>query len=310
MVRAVVSDQLRSSADAVASNLFEARLHEIDFAALISSDGIGLAASVEEHLADARRDMHLTGFFQAFGSTLDCLAATALAVLRAPRSLQKADFNDLLRLEKTVGVSQQHLDQMQRLRSLIDEHRVGPPSDWLEWSLEFRNALLHRARHFSFNWQRPRKTDIEIVSDEFPYWILRFDPHLVRRPWLPDMVLLPGSGAVAEAILEEPASTTLRGLIQSLNALVEAVAAFLLMTWEGVAEGSLTLASPPAAWNPAWNYGLLHFPGYAPEPRSANTMMASSADAKRLSLAAQVRERALSEPSADGGAQEDGDFAG
>jgi hypothetical protein len=62
----VVSDQLRSSADAVVSNLFEVRLHEVDFGALVSSEGISLATSVGDHLADARRDMHLTGFFRAF----------------------------------------------------------------------------------------------------------------------------------------------------------------------------------------------------------------------------------------------------
>lgn len=300
--RTVISDQIRGAADAVATNLFEVRLHEQDYNDLIGVEGLRVPTDVESAIARSRLDMHLTGFFQAFGSTLDCVAATAIGILRVPRSIHRADFNHLAVLalfsQEAQAVAADQRAAWDRLRALLDNHRAGPPQDWLDWSLELRNALLHRAKNFMLMFNRPRQSQIEVVSenDEFPWWLVRFDPNLSKRPWLPDMAMFPTADTITDAVIAEPSSTTLRGLAMALNDLVEAATALLLELWDAADTGALQLPAPTAAWRASFNPNQLAFEGFAPGPIRATELRVSSGDADRLALASAVRRRILGHP--------------
>ena len=74
-------------------------------------------------------------------------------------------------------MSESFLSQ-EEVDALLAAQKAGPPTDWLDWSLELRNALLHRARGFGFDNSRPRDSEIEVHVSEFPHWLLRFNSHL------------------------------------------------------------------------------------------------------------------------------------
>ena len=290
-----MSDQIRGTAGAVIANLFDVRLHETDYNALIGHDGWKLPADVDEHLAQSRLDMHLTGFFQAVGTTLDCLAAAAIGVLRVPKSLHRADFNDLAVLDpaskESTSCTPDQRESWTRLHSVIEKHRVRSPADWLEWSLEMRNALLHRPRGFTFFANRPRESKIEVVtaSDEVPFWLLRFDPHLLKMPWLRDMTSLPTSATLNEVVIGETASSTLRGLVIALNELVEEAAGSLLHEWRRVTDGTLSLPSPEAR-RTKWERPI-KFAGFTPASLSPTEIRVAPDDVARLRIVAALRSR-------------------
>jgi hypothetical protein len=104
--RATVSDQIRSAAHGIEENLLEARLHELDVAALVGPHGLPMPyenASINDHLRNDRLEMNTVGFFRAFGSTLDCLAAVLIGVVRIPMSLRFADMAALARFDPTAS---------------------------------------------------------------------------------------------------------------------------------------------------------------------------------------------------------------
>lgn len=292
--RAVASDQIRGAADAIATNLFEVRLHEQDYNALIPDEGLKMPDDVDSLVERARLDMHLTGFFQAFGSVLDCIAGTAIGVLRLPRSIQRADFNDLRILDpmskEAAALESDHRSAWARLRTLLDQKRAGPPVDWLDWSLELRNALLHRAKAFTFNHSRPRESRIEVVAEEFPHWLIRYDPHLMAKPWLADMMMFAQSLRLDQAVIAEPVTQTLRGLFVALNDLTEAVADLLLEFWESSGSGRLKLPAPSVAWRASLDLDRMAFRGFAPGTLTATEIRVAPTDGVRFQLASRIRE--------------------
>jgi hypothetical protein len=93
--RATVSDQIRSAAHGMEENLVEARLHELDVSGLVGPHGVPMAyanASVNDHLRNDR-----LGFFRAFASALDGLAAVLIGAARIPMSLRFADMGGVAR---------------------------------------------------------------------------------------------------------------------------------------------------------------------------------------------------------------------
>ena len=75
----------------------EARLHQHQFEQLVPNDGIRFPAQTEQRatILDAREWTWRSAAARALGSTLDCLAAVAIGVLRMPFSIQRAAFADL-----------------------------------------------------------------------------------------------------------------------------------------------------------------------------------------------------------------------
>jgi hypothetical protein len=142
-LRAVASDQILGGAQAAIDNLVEACLHKNDASSLLAAgEKMSDAGTVDSWRVQARRDMALIGFFRAMGSTLDCLAASTIGILRLPYSIRRAAFSQLLNLPNEVA------DEHPVWRELADliYRNANEPTGWLHWALQMRHALMHRPR--------------------------------------------------------------------------------------------------------------------------------------------------------------------
>jgi hypothetical protein len=287
--RAVVSDQILTSAHGVIRNLAEARLHEQDLNELLD-EGVPYAERTFEAQERATRvDLSFVGFFRGIGSALDCAAATTIGVLRLPLSIRRASFGQLLNLDDAVAGRQ---PAWALITELIARHADDPPS-WLRWTLEMRHALMHRPRQMSF--YVPREPEIP------PMWLppaavipavlarLRFDPHFRRKPWLPDMQHLadPFLGRLPDAVLGEKATQTVRGCFEATNRLVEDIAAFLIEKW---ADADVQAIEPPTERWALETPPAIEFEGFVPSriPEREWEGRISPHDEERLRLAADL----------------------
>ena len=174
--RAVVSDQLLSNCWSVFVNMIEANVHLEAY----RTYGTGTRQTTPaDRLQDRRRDYvsyaNIASFFRAFGSTLDCFAGVAVAVLRIPRS-GGADVENL-RLGGSRGVARlaerssgsvpgpQVSTWLQFAESLVDPARGDFPT-WLDWALQMRNAILHRGQQIGFHLQRPMTSPIILLRTD------------------------------------------------------------------------------------------------------------------------------------------------
>jgi hypothetical protein len=292
--RAVVSDQVLVGSQGVIRNLTEARLHEQDINDLLA-DGVRFAeATPTAHEHGARVDLSFVGFFRGIGSALDCMAATAIGVLRLPLSIRRASFPRLLSLDE--GTARRE-PAWRELKDLLSTHADDPPG-WLRWTLEMRHALMHRPRLMSLLVQRE--------TPESRLWIpasaakmllrerLRFDPHFRRRPWLPDMQHLADQqlGGLPEAVFGEKAAQTVRGCYEASNRLIEDLAAFLLDKWDDAQVGAV--APPAEVW--ALEEALaINFEGFAPAPLRSDLAggVISPHDEERVRLAAELHNAGI-----------------
>ena len=289
--RAVASDQIVGAARAIEANLVEARLHESNHAAH-AADGFGLPATLQDHERAARIGAETVAFFRAIGSTLDCMAALVTGLLRIPQSIRRASFAAIVRLNPADAPSATTRALWSGMKELVDAQAADPP-DWLAWTLEMRHALMHRARLLDILVARetdlpplvlPRRVMAETARDR-----LRADHHFRRRPWLPDMEHLADQQTrIADAILREPETVTIRGIAASTNELVEACSSWLLGEWPTI-EGFV--ASPVKAWQVEPPRAIT-FAGFIPdhEMPEVGAMMMSPRDEERVRLAIFVRE--------------------
>lgn len=297
--RAVVSDLILGAVLAIHTNLLEVELHR---ATAANIEGGGLPMPRPEHWEEDRvrlveLQMHIAGFFRAFGSCLDCLAAAAIGILRIPLSIQKASFQTVDRIESLESDEKWPLDQRgvwSRLRSCMDGDLDALPA-WCSWGLEMRHALVHRGRHINLHLPTKPPSDLAIVvsSPEAAIDIARRNEtqlHFHRRPWLPEMQHLADSRSASDNWLGESAQLTMKGLQDELTALIDRVAGLLLEVWEAVASGDLQLIEPAAEWQLP-DIPAIDFRGIAPavEPAPITSMHTGEETAKRMELAERVR---------------------
>lgn len=276
--RAVCSDQVYGAANAIGTNLIEAALHLRDFRELLGN-GVAQPRTEADMLVHATFDLHIVGFFRAFGTTLDCLAAVATGILRIPRSIQRASFRPLL------GDPGGH-EGWARFKARITRDSID--SGWLGWSLEFRHALMHRARQVSFLLPRPRRVIPVLVGPADPMEFARFEYFFSRRPWLPDLAHLARDGPFESNVLHEPAQETMTELLRELNSALDDVLLWLEAEWEA----GPSVPSPAHAW--VWDdERAITFDGFratSAVPRDLAEIRVSPDAAARMTLAHRVRE--------------------
>ena len=257
--RALASDLLVSVIEGMEVNVREMALCEQDLAELIGPNGRtmpGPQTTVEELIGLKRSHRAITDFARAFGSILDCMAAAAIGVLCLPSSIHAASGPQLLSLPELPHRAPKDQQQARvAVARLFGEHADREPAGWLAWTLELRNAVVHRG-HLTGTWlPRPRlagqqfavSTHVDIA------YLIRMEPHLRGRPWQPDIFAL-SEGAPAEALiwLPEPATVTLAEIKRRTVALVEVISALLRELFVGEREGWLM---PERQWRMARTAG-------------------------------------------------------
>ena len=256
-LRAVASDQLLRTVTAIGDNVLAACLHQERIAQLVGAGrslprGLDAVAVLS---GSTEVDIGLTGFFGALPSALDCLAAVAIGVCRLPRSITKADINDLESLAPKLhaaGTAAQR-QVWDDVAALVARHRALLPVGWFDWLMAMRNLMTHRARQERILLQqtiedgRPQLAVVtDTPSDVTDTW--RFDLHLRKRPSLPDMQEFTRAGALADLWMKEPVADTLPALLLLVGELIDGVAERVLAVWEQAEATPSDFPAPAARW--------------------------------------------------------------
>jgi hypothetical protein len=158
---------------------------------------------------------------------------------RAPISVQRADFGQLRQLdpngqyrafERDIPDSQR--DVWGALRDTLAAAESEGPPDWLDWSLEMRNALTHRGRITNIYLPRRISGKFAVPLTPEPQALYRYDLFLRRRPWLPEIEGMLAADGLPQSVLDEPAGRTINGLHTALVAFVESLIVWCSVCWD------------------------------------------------------------------------------
>lgn len=300
--RAVCSDLVGRSAQGVADNLLEARLSQHALEQLIGTDGRRMPTreTGRQHIREsAWIDLHLGAVVSALQAAFDCLAATAVGVLRLPVSLKRTQITQVIDLAQPQfkATTPELTRAWGDWTALVAHHKASPPSGWWQWLADMRHQRVHRARQNRVLVQRMRdqgEPQVVIFTEDpeaLTVETARFDVHLRCRPQLADMedfVLAPDPSALW---LGEPISVTLAGVFDAANEFCEEASQFLLARWLD-ADKSRQCFPPPGgeAWAPEQTIGD-SFAGVAPPavPFRPATGRGYPSLARRLAVAQSLR---------------------
>jgi hypothetical protein len=249
-LRAVVSDHLIASIDGIEGNLREASEHASLLIELAGPNGRTMPdpAQPQEEQEMRAMDREFAGFLRAIGSSLDCLSAAAIVALRLPTSIRRASAESLTdlgaRSEKAEGDQGFCWTRTARRRAGRRRKRLVRLD---------RNAVVHRARQLRI-WlplpsaPRPASSRL-IVPTRLPASrLIRYELHLRRKPWLADLESLSSSGEAAENWLVEPATDTVRGILERIEVLIQALTGSLFDSWVETSEQRRVLPAPTQSW--------------------------------------------------------------
>jgi hypothetical protein len=305
-ISALASDQVIASVDAIETNLAEAALHACAFADHVGPNGRAMPGpddTEEDDLGRIRASGEIVGFFRAIGSTLDCVSAVTIGVLRLPSPIHRADAGLIaggLERDLAAGFSlpEEQIRCIGRVAATFGSLRAEP-AGWLEWTVETRNRAIHRSRQMDVWMPRPRPIGtptLLVRTHESLTALTRFEPHLRHFPWLVEIAAL-ATAPPHRQWLNEPAHSTLSALLRRVNELVEAACAVLHEAWVQAIDCDWPI--PDQAWaqaesGPRWRRSTANlFEGFDPSyPVPAPTAMhVSPRDGVRLKIAQQLRLR-------------------
>lgn len=297
-LRAVVSDQITQAPFAAMDQLAEAKLHFQRLDKLLKSsiarypkhrDG-----DTSEVLRDVQLRAELTGFFRAIFSALDCMSSAAIGITRAPKSLTRASFNDLLNITELTSQSDKQTAAWEELDGLIQAQIVLQPQGWWDWILAMRNSQIHRPRQmtvFLATGPLPRVTRLELPESAKKAigGLIKFSMHLRKQPGVPDMQNFAKTSRISDLIVAEEAQDTLLAILDRVNHLIEELSGLLDAQWlaiEGAADG---FASPTTKWKLVDESEA--FEGSDPTLRTISTDfgVANPSDAKRFAIGERLR---------------------
>lgn len=305
--RSLVSDQFLSAVDGLVDALVDAAISARDVDLHTGPTGLpysDAADSLNDMLRYERLRRSVAGFFDALGTALDCLAATLIVVIRAPISVQRADFTQLSSFDPAKAYAAAFAQPIPQHQSdlweqLVAELNVLPgtgPSDWLAWSLEMRNALMHRGRVTNVYLPRKISGRIAVPLTRTPQKLYRYDLHLRSRPWLPAIEgMLAGNGLPA-SWLDEPAGRTISGLRDELVKYTERLVRWANDRWHDPVQQSLVpplnrwvLPAPPQ----------LQFDGIRPGGTTPIAGAIGGINKEHVRLAERLRRRRAGLPDVD-----------
>jgi hypothetical protein len=278
--RILIADQLFCCAASVAGNMTESVLHWLEFLDATERDSARFADAVRiengrptmaaprarsalDQLAPEFVRIHYAGIVRALASALDCLAGVIIGVAALKMSILRADFAGARRRLNRISGAPNDGEKMQaqfaaRLEAGITA--AGPPG-WLDWTLDFRNMLVHRGRRFEYGQFVPRGP-VLYGADAQKLLRARRITHLPRDPGRSDVEVFLDTPWTL--VLSEDAERTLQGLIDSTKALIESTAQDLRELWQWRRVHSASLRQPAAQWPNGRSTQSGRFNGYAP----------------------------------------------
>jgi hypothetical protein len=304
-LRALVSDQLHSVALGVRDHLQAAHLaaHELDD--LIGPNGMPFhtkGATLKQELRAHQALDRIGRAFGAVGSTVDCLAAVLIVVARLPLSIQGAAWTRLASFDPEgrgvrSAINAQGPSAAQRacwdeLRAAVAAAVARGPRHWMPWALATRNARTHRGRTLTMFFPRPVSSQLALPPPDHPLAYYRFDPHLRRRPWLPDIESLYVAGQLPAAWIAEPAQRTIEEICRLTTELVEGLLSWADAAWISPSAG---VVAPSEAWTLAASPEI-EFAGMTGAASQEIVGAFGGAGQEWLKLAERLRRRRQGEP--------------
>lgn len=263
--RILISDYLYQAVTAIDTNLIEAKLHFLEWLEARDSQNRRISDAVFEdpqgersmkippfkipydHIPHRFQDMHLAGFLRSIGSTLDCLAATVVAILGLPVKMRKSDIGSAVRNLRKIDLTLGQGEKLQADFFDFFEKTVEScgPKDWLQWADQYRNVFVHRGRRIVYPELTQRKP---VILDEKGRPILRTD-EILHLPKYPDRSEIEAFIKGKDVALNESAEITLTGLLNSTHKLTEEISTKLLEIWLIRRQSPLLIEQPTAQWN-------------------------------------------------------------
>lgn len=239
-----------------------------------------------------QRDLAVTSFFRAIGSTFDNLGI-AIAVLAGLRInvVERLTWPKLLTEGwKNLAVGLQGSRQAEIRDAAIQAVADLGPEGWLSWAMGMRNMLVHRPRRI---WT----TQLGTVRDGKGRLIaVRHLLMLPREPELSDVEMFRAGGEMQESLLPEPAQETMGGVLGSTTTLVEAVGLVLLRLLEDRRQNPDAFHQPPVQWRDKVlpSRPMTLFQGYRPDypMPSATALVMNPLSGERFKAAAVMKGEA------------------
>jgi hypothetical protein len=274
-LRILISDQMIQSISSIKEVLFEFAIHYNELISLWKKENdenrnlvsiengaprINLKPKTHDALiAEQKIDMTMKSFFESGVTVLDCLGAACIGILGLPLDLRRADFASLKSgLEKLKNPD--HLAHTYFIKISEAESKSGP-KNWLNYMVEFRNLLSHRARTLSVRTLSPEilslvdpKTGENIVHTKIVYLLSQCPNSSEMEMW--------ANGTIHT--LEESAEITLKGLKESLFTFTNEVCDVLTAAWIDRKETPLSIPIPKRQWKYKFPKNENTFQGYAP----------------------------------------------
>jgi hypothetical protein len=250
--RILMSDYLVATTRSIAENLLEARIERLEFehAAAdfrkwmergLQPDGsfkIKPPRSPYEELAHRRVQTHLVGMLRGWGSALDCLGITIIAVAGTPKPRQdlvKADMGEARRLLADGARDNALIAQLQAALEQA-EADAGPPG-WRDWVLDMRNTVVHRGRRI-VTWGID--TDRGTMTG--------FSLQLPVSPGMTEVEAVIHAGGQIASQFITPAPELLDNLSTAMHSYVASVSRVLLELWHKRRHDPHSLVQNPAQW--------------------------------------------------------------
>jgi hypothetical protein len=232
-VRGVRSNQLIGLRDAAAAHLQALQFAAEELRNLVGPNGRTMPAKTNpQEVRDHERiKIEITDCLRAAGSLLDVLGGLSVLFLGMPVDPARATGAHLIDLEPAP--SDPYADQaaaIEAAREAVNEE-AAQPTGWLDWTLESRNALVHRAASMTVWLPVPSglpKHWLAVVTGSEPHRVVRQFPHMRRLPDLSDAETVLIGKKYDELWLAEPAQETLQALAERCEALTARVAKLFL----------------------------------------------------------------------------------
>ncbi len=302
--RILISDQLSCCLASVAGNMSEAALHWLEYLDAADRHSARLAYAIKtppsgpefdlprprsasEQLTTDIARMHSAGLIRAIASSLDCLAGVIIGVAALPVSLLKSDFKQVRALlgrinSATSPGEKAQVDFSEQLEKSI---AAAGPQGWIDWTLDFRNMLVHRGRRIELGQFLPI-TPVLLGPDGQPVVRMRHTSHLPRDPGRSDIEVF--IDTPWDNVLQEEEARTLEGLKNSTALLLEASAVALLDLWRWRRSFPGELRQPKNQWKDGPSKQSTGFKGYLPGslPLEASMAIMHPKMARRFQAAA------------------------
>jgi hypothetical protein len=278
--RILVGDYLFRCAASIETNLVETKLHLLEAVDAYEQEDNRLSRMVElgpdntprpkhprslnakDDLQDRLATLHTAGFFRALASAFDCLGGCIHGVLALNEWIVSATFGKACGALKNLSPTPtKDVDRKAFRDSMNAIIASSGPTGWLEWALDYRHTLVHRARRFEMTTMELESSIVDPSGR--PILRTRQIPQLARDPDRTDVEVW--RDVKMPPVLTEPARTTMEEVLKSGEQTLSQIAAELQKFWQGRRSDPAKLAQPAGQWPNDKAGEAAGFQGYDPK---------------------------------------------